>query len=170
MQDKIKNTSRLLPIAESLSLLLLAISGAKVILNNIPFTGALNAAANLTAFMTGMAGAMEGIGCLLQYVDEEGANMDRFVNFMDHLGSAIGGFIGNFSAGLTDGFGRIGENLSAFAKNSADFIDMLDKVDSSKIDGVKNLVDLVTTLGAAQIGNALSGLNYQNGYEWFLRF
>lgn len=167
MQDKIKNTSRLLPIAESLSLLLLAMSGAMVILNNIPFTGALNAAANLTAFMTVMAGAMEGIGFVLQYVDEDGANMDRFVNFMDHLGSAIGGFIGNFSAGLTDGFGRIGENLSAFAKNSADFIDMLDKVDSSKIDGVKNLVDLVTTLGAAQIGNALSGLNNQNGYEWF---
>lgn len=167
MQDKIKNTSRLLPIAESLSLLLLAMSGAMVILNNIPFTGALNAAANMTAFMTVMAGAMEGIGFVLQYVDEDGANMDRFVNFMDHLGSAIGGFIGNFSAGLTDGFGRIGENLSAFAKNSADFIDMLDKVDSSKIDGVKNLVDLVTTLGAAQIGNALSGLNNQNGYEWF---
>lgn len=167
MQDKIKNTSRLLPIAESLSLLLLAMSGAMVILNNIPFTGALNAAANLTAFLAIMAGAMEGIGFVLQYVDEDGANMDRFVNFMDHLGSAIGGFIGNFSAGLTDGFGRIGENLSAFAKNSADFIDMLDKVDSSKIDGVKNLVDLVTTLGAAQIGNALSGLNNQNGYEWF---
>lgn len=167
MQDKIKNTSRLLPIAESLSLLLLAMSGAMVILNNIPFTGALNAAANMTAFMTVMAGAMEGIGFVLQYVDEDGANMDRFVNFMDHLGSAIGGFIGNFSAGLTDGFGRIGENLSAFAKNSANFIDMLDKVDSSKIDGVKNLVDLVTTLGAAQIGNALSGLNNQNGYEWF---
>lgn len=167
MQDKIKNTSRLLPIAESLSLLLLAMSGAMVILNNIPFTGALNAAANLTAFLTIMAGAMEGIGFVLQYVDEDGANMDRFVNFMDHLGSAIGGFIGNFSAGLTDGFGRIGENLSAFAKNSADFIDMLDKVDSSKIDGVKNLVDVVTTLGAAQIGNALSGLNNQNGYEWF---
>lgn len=167
MQDKIKNTSRLLPIAESLSLLLLAMSGAMVILNNIPFTGALNAAANLTAFMTVMAGAMEGIGFVLQYVDEDGANMDRFVNFMDHLGSAIGGFIGNFSAGLTDGFGRIGENLSAFAKNSTDFIDMLDKVDSSKIDGVKNLVDVVTTLGAAQIGNALSGLNNQNGYEWF---
>lgn len=167
MQDKIKNTSRLLPIAESLSLLLLAMSGVMVILNNIPFTGALNAAANLTAFMTVMAGAMESIGFVLQYVDEDGANMDRFVNFMDHLGSAIGGFIGNFSAGLTDGFGRIGENLSAFAKKSAKFIDMLDKVDSSKIDGVKNLVDVVTTLGAAQIGNALSGLNNQNGYEWF---
>lgn len=167
MQDKIKNTSRLLPIAESLSLLLLAMSGAMVILNNIPFTGALNAAANLTAFMTVMAGAMEGIGFVLQYVDEDGANMDRFVNFMDHLGSAIGGFIGNFGAGLTDGFGRIGENLSAFAKNATDFIDMLDKVDGSKIDGVKNLVDVVTTLGAAQIGNALSGLNNQNGYEWF---
>lgn len=167
MQDKIKNTSRLLPIAEGLSLLLLAMSGAMVILNNIPFTGALNAAANLTAFMTVMAGAMEGIGFVLQYVDEDGANMDRFVIFMDHLGSAIGGFIGNFGAGLTDGFGRIGENLSAFAKNSMDFIDMLDKVDSSKIDGVKNLIDVVTTLGAAQIGNALSGLNNQNGYEWF---
>lgn len=167
MQDKIKNTSRLIPIAESLSLLLLAMSGAMAILNNIPFTGALNAAANLAAFMAMMAGAMEGIGFVLQYVDEDGGNMDRFVDFMNHLGSAIGGFIGNFGAGLTDGFGRIGENLSAFAKNATDFIDMLDKVDSSKIDGVKNLVDVVTTLGAAQIGNALSGLNNQNGYEWF---
>lgn len=167
MQDKIKNTSRLVPIAESLSLLLLAMSGAMAILNNIPFTGALNAAANLTAFMTVMAGAMEGIGFVLQYVDEDGSNMDRFVNFMEDLGGAIGGFIGNFGAGLTNGFGRIGENLSAFAKNATDFIDMLDKVDSSKIDGVKNLVDVVTTLGAAQIGNALSGLNNQNGYEWF---
>lgn len=167
MQEKITNTEKLLPIAESLSLLLLAMSGAIVILSNIPYTGAINAAADLAAFLAMMAGAMEGIGFVLQYVDEDGANMDRFVNFMDHLGSAIGGFIGNFSAGLTDGFGRIGENLSAFAKNSADFIDMLDKVDSSKIDGVKNLVDLVTTLGAAQIGNALSGLNNQNGYEWF---
>lgn len=167
MQDKIKNTNRLVPIAESLSLLLLAMSGAMVILNNIPFTGALNAAANLTAFMTVIAGAMEGIGFVLQYVDEDGTNMDRFVDFMNHLGSAIGGFIGNFGAGLTDGFGRIGENLSAFAKNATDFIDMLDKVDSSKIDGVKNLVDVVTTLGAAQIGNAISGLNNQNGYEWF---
>lgn len=167
MQDKIKNTSRLLPIAESLSLLLLAMSGAIAILNVIPFTGALNAAANLTAFMTVMAGAMEGIGFVLKYVDEDGANMDRFVNFMEDLGSAIGGFIGNFGAGLTDGFGRIGENLSAFAKNATDFIDMLDKVDSSKIDGVKNLVDVVTTLGTAQIGNALSGLYNQNGYEWF---
>lgn len=167
MQDKIKNTSRLVPIAESLSLLLLAMSGAMAILNNIPFTGALNTAANLTAFMTVMAGAMEGIGFVLKYVDEDGANMDRFVNFMEDLGSAIGGFIGNFGAGLTDGFGRIGENLSAFAKNATDFIDMLDKVDSSKIDGVKNLVDVVTTLGTAQIGNALSGLYNQNGYEWF---
>lgn len=167
MQDKIKNTSRLVPIAESLSLLLLAMSGAMAILNNIPFTGALNAAANLTAFMTVMAGAMEGIGFVLQYVDEDGSNMDRFVNFMEDLGGAIGGFIGNFGAGLTDGFGRIGENLSAFAKNATDFIDMLDKVDSSKIDGVKNLVDVITMLGAVQIGNALSGLYNQNGYEWF---
>ena len=167
MQDKITNTEKLLPIAESLSLLLLAMSGAIVILSIIPFAGALTAAANLAAFLAIMAGAMEGVGFVLQYVDEDGANMDRFVNFMNHLGSAIGGFIGNFGAGLTDGFGRIGENLSAFAKNSTDFIDMLDKVDSSKIDGVKNLVDVVTTLGAAQIGNALSGLNNQNGYEWF---
>lgn len=167
MQEKITNTEKLLPIAESLSLLLLAMSGAIVILSNIPFSGAVNAAADLAAFLAMMAGAMEGIGFVLQYVDEDGANMDRFVNFMNHLGSAIGGFIGNFGAGLTDGFGRIGENLSAFAKNSTDFIDMLEKVDSSKIDGVKNLVDVVTTLGAAQIGNALSGLNNQNGYEWF---
>ena len=167
MQEKITNTEKLLPIVESLSLLLLAMSGAIVILSNIPFSGAVNAAADLVAFLAMMAGAMEGIGFVLQYVDEDGANMDRFVNFMNHLGSAIGGFIGNFGAGLTDGFGRIGENLSTFAKNSTDFIDMLDKVDSSKIDGVKNLVDVVTTLGAAQIGNALSGLNNQNGYEWF---
>lgn len=167
MQEKITNTEKLLPIAESLSLLLLAMSGAIVILSNIPFSGAVNAAADLAAFLAIMAGAMESIGFVLQYVDEDGANMDRFVNFMNHLGSAIGGFIGNFGAGLTDGFGRIGENLSTFAKNSTDFIDMLDKVDSSKIDGVKNLVDVVTTLGAAQIGNALSGLNNQNGYEWF---
>lgn len=167
MQEKITNTEKLLPIAESLSLLLLAMSGAIVILSNIPFSGAVNAAADLAAFLAMMAGAMESIGFVLQYVDEDGANMDRFVNFMNHLGSAIGGFIGNFGAGLTDGFGRIGENLSAFAKNSTDFIDMLEKVDSSKIDGVKNLVDVVTTLGAAQIGNALSGLNNQNGYEWF---
>lgn len=167
MQEKITNTEKLLPIAESLSLLLLAMSGAIAILSAIPFTGAVTAAADLAAFMAMMAGAMEGIGFVLQYVDEDGANMDRFVNFMDHLGSAIGGFIGNFGAGLTDGFGRIGENLSAFAKNATDFIDMLDKVDGSKIDGVKNLVDVVTTLGAAQIGNALSGLNNQNGYEWF---
>ena len=167
MQEKITNTEKLLPIAESLSLLLLAMSGAIVILSIIPFAGALTAAANLAAFLAMMAGAMEGIGFVLQYVDEDGANMDRFVNFMNHLGSAIGGFIGNFGAGRTDGFGRIGENLSAFAKNSTDFIDMLEKVDSSKIDGVKNLVDVVTTLGAAQIGNALSGLNNQNGYEWF---
>lgn len=167
MQEKITNTEKLLPIVESLSLLLLAMSGAIVILSNIPFSGAVNAAADLAAFLAMMAGAMESIGFVLQYVDEDGANMDRFVNFMNHLGSAIGGFIGNFGAGLTDGFGRIGENLSAFAKNSTDFIDMLDKVDGSKIDGVKNLVDVVTTLGAAQIGNALSGLNNQNGYEWF---
>ena len=167
MQEKITNTEKLLPIAESLSLLLLAMSGAIVILSAIPFASAVTAAADLAAFMAMIAGAMEGIGFVLQYVDEDGANMDRFVNFMNHFGSAIGGFIGNFGAGLTDGFGRIGENLSAFAKNATDFIDMLDKVDSSKIDGVKNLVDVVTTLGAAQIGNAISGLNNQNGYEWF---
>ena len=79
--------------------------------------------------------------------------------FLQTLGSAIGGFVGSivggFASGVSGHLAQIGSDLSAFMTNIQPFIEGAKSIDASVSEGVKALASAIITLTAA---NILEGL------------
>lgn len=79
--------------------------------------------------------------------------------FLQTIGSAIGGFIGSiaggFMSGMSSHFPQIGADLSAFMANAQTFIEGARNIDESVLAGVQALAGAVLALTAA---NVIEGL------------
>ena len=76
-------------------------------------------------------------------------------NLLGAIGTAIGKFVGGLVGGIAQGFTsslpQIGSDLSAFMRNAREFIDGAKLVDSSVVEGVRSLVDVVLAITGANI-------------------
>ena len=116
----------------------------------------------LGAVVTELGLVLSAIGILaqipeLQWLIESGGDFMQTVGTA--IGKFIGGIVGGFSQGVSSTLPQIGSDLSSFMDNVEPFIEGAKQIDSSTVDGIKSLADVILTLTAA---NILEGLT-----SWF---
>lgn len=142
---------------EALSLLLIAMSGALVVLGVVGLLGpaAFIGIGALAVLIAGIGGLIVGIGALVDKFPALEEFLNKGMPILEKIGFAIGSFFGNivggFMSGVTDGLPEIGTTLSDFMTNVTPFIDGLKNVDDGAIDGAKALVATVRAFSAADL-------------------
>lgn len=94
-----------LEIAESLSLVLLSMSGAALILSKIgPLaSGSVGGAAAFLAMVTGVGAVLVGIAGLVDLIPGAQEFLDGGIQVLEKIGSALGNLIGGFIGGIGEG-------------------------------------------------------------------
>lgn len=137
-----------------LSALMLALSAVAGL---IP--GAMVGVLGMGVVIAELAGVLAILGGLAQipglmWLIEEGGQ------FLEAVGTAIGQFIGGIAGGLISGvsssFPKIGSDLAAFMQNVQPFIEGAKLIDSSVMEGVKSLAEVILILTAADILDGLT--------------
>lgn len=151
-----------IPTAIALSTLLIAMSGALVILGLV---GAMGAAAfigigALATLIAGIGGLIVGIGALMEKVPQLEEFLDKGIPVIEKIGNAIGSFFGNivsgFMTGVADGLPEIGTKLSQFMENASSFFKMANNIDPAAMDGVKSMAEALLVLTAANLLDQLT--------------
>lgn len=151
-----------IPTAIALSTLLIAMSGALVILGLV---GAMGAAAfigigALATLIAGIGGLIVGIGALMEKVPQLEEFLDKGIPVIEKIGNAIGSFFGNivsgFMTGVADGLPEIGTKLSQFMENASSFFKMANDIDPAAMDGVKSMAEALLVLTAANLLDQLT--------------
>lgn len=152
-----------MPMAKSMSVLLLALSGSCLILSGVGTFGyaAISGAKIMLSLLGIMGGLMTAIGALVTYVPAVEKFMDKGLTCLEKIGYAIGSFfgsmIGGFSAGATSGLPAIGENLAKFMEKAEPFFDIAGRINNGALDGAKTIADTIKTLADAQVSRNLLG-------------
>lgn len=148
--------------AGAISVLLLAMSGACLILSAVGSTGpaafvGIGALAVLIAAIGGIMAAICALTADNPTIEED---LDRAVMVMEKigtgLGAALGGFVGGALGGLTSGLPIIGENLSGFMENAQPFFDAVKGIDADAMNGVKSLAETLLLLTGANVADGLT--------------
>lgn len=149
--------------AASLSLLLVAMSGALVLLTAVGAAGpaAFIGIGALATLIAGIGGLIVAIGALVT----EFPILEEFLNtgmpLIEKIGYAIGSFFGNIVGGfignLTSGLPDIATDLSNFMTNLKPFIDGAKGIDEGTVAGVKIIAETMLILSAASIMDTIAG-------------
>ena len=153
-----------LPIAESLSVLMLAMSAAMVIVSNIPITGALTAVANLGIFIAGLTAIVAALGGIAQIPGAKWL-MGEGAAFLQNLGAALGGFVGGIVGGVVGGaiatisatLPGVAESLSSFMEELQPFLDGLEGITPDMATAAKTIADALMTLTAGNFLSTITG-------------
>lgn len=148
--------------AVSLSVLLIALSGSVVILSAVggAATAALPAVGVMAAMIVALGALLIAIGALMKYVPEAEEFLNKGVSVLESLGKAIGSFfggiIGGFAEGVTSALPNVADNLSNFMIKLKPFISGLKMVDDSSLSAAKSLAEIILTLTAAGVVDAIT--------------
>jgi tape measure domain-containing protein len=157
-----------LPIAEtlniaiSLSVLLLALSGACVILSVAGMTGpaAFVGVGALVTLIGAVGGLLTAIGALVTEIPQVEEWLDAGIPILEKIAYALGSFFGNviggFGAGLTSGLPDIGANLSMFMMQAMPFFMGLKMLDSSTLEAAKNLAEMLLMITGSELLDAIA--------------
>ena len=151
-----------LPIALSLSTLLLAMSAALGVLTVIGAFGpsALIGVGSLMAMIVGLGGLMTGIGALVTYIPSMETFLNRGITVLEGiaagLGSIVGNFVGGFLEGATSGLPEVATNLSGFMENLQPFLEGASSIDEGMMKGVRSLAQAILILTGADLLNSLT--------------
>ena len=139
-------------LSMSASCILLAAAGAFII-------PALAGILLLDALIVNLGIVLIGLGKLFELFPGAEALLDKGIPILDKISAALGSAIGNFvggiaggaAAGATSQLTQVGDNLSAFMIGMQPFFTMVKDIDTTAIDGVKNLADIILMLTASDI-------------------
>lgn len=163
------NPEGLIPIAASLSLLLVAFAAAVAILSIFgpaakAAESAVPAIAKIGLILLAVIAILGAVAAGLGELDKQSnggvlETFQRAVPIMQAIGEAIGGLIGGLAGGLISGgveailskMPQWGTYLSEFAENLSGFLSMLDTIGLEKIDAVVALGSIIGTLGSSTI-------------------
>ena len=146
-----------LETALALSVLLLALSGACVILQGVGAVAgqAVMGAVALAGVILVLGGLIAAIGGLVTDIPQIQTFLDNGIPALEAIGKGIGKFIGGL-------IGSIGEGLSAsfkaMMKDFADGVGYLSDIPTSAIDGAKNLVGIMGAMAGVNIADFISTL------------
>ena len=156
------NVGPTLEIAESLSLLLLSLSGACTILSVVGMTGsaAFVGIGALSALIGAVGAIMAAVGALVTYIPDAKDWLENGMWVLEQIGTGLGSFFGNmvggFLEGVTSGLPGIGTNLATFMDNAKPFFDGIQNVNVTALDGIKNLASAVLILTAQDVLDGLT--------------
>lgn len=160
----IPNPDSLLPIAESLSLVLIALSAAMAVLSKVPVHGVGQAGIAILAAVGVIVSIMEALGALMQ-LEWFSGNMDRGIEAIGKIGDAIGQFIGGIIGGIGTGISNalpaIGKNVKGFILDIKSAVQELSEIDQSCVEGAENLSKAVVAITAGNLVSAV--LNFLGG-------
>lgn len=149
-------------MALALSTLLLAMSGALVILGVVGAMGpaALIGVGILAAAITGLGAVMIAIGALMEYVPALEEFLDKGIVILGKIGEGLGLFVGNLVGGVLEGIGdslpRFGAMLGAFWVGALPFITGLNGLDPNVAEGAKNLALAILAITGADLIQSLT--------------
>lgn len=146
-----------LPTVLSLSILLIALSGATLILSMVGAgcTSAMMGAVGLAGVVLILGGLMVAIGSLVSGIPKVEEFLNRGISVLKDIGIGLGEFIGGFVGGIGVGFC---EQLPAMSDAITKFVNNFTEIDSSSLDGVNALVDVIKAIAGASIIDTLATL------------
>lgn len=153
------DATKAIAVAQSLSTVMLAISAVAVIMSLIPIKAAISGIGSFAIFVAGLAGILAALGGLSKI---PGFNelIEGGGTVLSNIGLAIGGFVGSIvsgvGVGLTAGLPKIADNLSAFSEGLKPFLENIGSIESGSLSGFKELVDVMLTLGAANLVDTIN--------------
>lgn len=165
----IPNPDDLLPIAVSLSSVLLALSAAIRIMGSMSFAQIGTGGLGIIAAVATITTILEALGGLMK-LDIFRENLDNAISAMGKIGEALGTFVGNLvgaiGTGITEQLPNMAKNISAFADGMQGFVTFVDGLNDNFGDRVQVLVKAVAELthsgfvsGLSEVAN--SNINYE---------
>ena len=150
---------RSLAASAGLSMVLLSISAAMLILQNVPIVGAINALGSFSIFVAGLAAIIAALGGLNKipgFQDFMNGGVQIMELLGEGLGKLVGGIISGVGQGITDGLPQIATNLSDFANNLQPFLSTMGNVNPEIGSSMSVLAGCIVKIAGAEIVNAIS--------------
>lgn len=166
----IPNPDDLLPIAVSLSGVLLALSSAMRIMGSMSFAQIGRGGLGLIAAVATITAILEALGGLMK-LDIFRENLDNAIAAMGKIGEALGTFVGNLVGAvgteITAQLPKMAKNISDFADGMQGFVTFVEGLNDNFGDRVQVLVKAVAELTRRGFISGLSGIadtniNYEN--------
>lgn len=161
----IPNPDDLLPIAVSLSGVLLALSAAMRIMGSMSFAQIGTGGLGIIAAIATITAILEALGGLMK-LDIFRENLDNAIAAMGKIGEALGTFVGNLvgavGTGITAQLPKMAKNISAFADGMQGFVSFVDGLDdnfSSRVDVLVKATEKLTQRGFTAGLSSLSESN-----------
>lgn len=159
---------------KALSVLLLALSGACVVLGLVGLMGpaAFVGVAALATLIVGLGAVIVAIGALADKFPKLEEFLNKGLPILEKIGYGIGSFFGNIIGGFTDGVTAglpdMATNLSNFMTNLQPFVDGAKGIDEAAFTGIKNLVKMLALIAGANVLEAISSfISGQSSMETF---
>ena len=143
--------------AAALSILLLSLSAACGILALVGLAGpaAFVGIGALMTLIVALGTLIVAIGALVEKFPQLETFLDTGIPILEKIGYALGSFFGNilggFLGGITAGLPQMGADLGAFMLNAMPFIVGAKMIDSTALEGVKTIAQMILILTAANI-------------------
>lgn len=163
------NPEDVLPIAVSMSSVLLALSAAMAIMGNMGVVGIATGSLGIIAAIATITAVLEALGGLMK-LDIFSENLDNAITAMGKIGEALGTFVGSIvggiATGLTGQLPKMAKNISDFADGMQGFVEFVHNLDDnfgSKVDTLVKATEKLTRRGFTSGLNNLSasGINYE---------
>lgn len=159
------NPEDVLPIAVSMSSVLLALSAAMAIMGNMGVVGIATGSLGIIAAIATITAVLEALGGLMK-LDIFSENLDNAITAMGKIGEALGTFVGGIGTGLTGQLPKMAKNVSDFADGMQEFVEFVHNLDDnfgSKVDTLVKATEKLTRRGFTSGLNNLSasGINYE---------
>lgn len=161
----IPNPDDLLPIAVSLSGVLLALSAAMQIMGSMSFAQIGTGGLGIIAAVATITAILEALGGLMK-LDIFRENLDNAIAAMGKIGEALGTFVGNLvgavGTGITAQLPKMAKNISDFADGMQGFVSFVDGLDDNFASRVDVLVKATEKLTRRGFTAGLSSLSESN--------
>ncbi len=165
----IPNPEDLLPIAVSMSSVLLALSAAMRIMGSMSLGQIGKGGLGMIAAVATITAILEALGGLMR-LDIFSENLDNAITAMGKIGEALGTFVGSIvggiGTGLTGQLPKMAKNISDFAEGMQGFVEFVHNLDDnfgSKVDTLVKATEKLTHRGFTSGLSNLSatGINYE---------
>lgn len=156
------NPEAMIPIAESLSILLISLSACCVVLGVAGTMGAagLVGIGVLAALIASVGVIMVALGALVSYIPQVEEFLDKGLVILEKIGYGLGAFagsiIGGLGAGIASGLPAIADSLSDFMNRLSVFISGAKQIDADAIAGVANIAAIILLITAADVVDRLT--------------
>lgn len=159
------NPEAVLPIAVSISSVLLALSAAMRIMGSMGITGIATGSLGIIAGISTIVAVLEALGGLMK-LDIFSENLDNAIAAMGKIGEALGTFVGNLigavGTGITAQLPKMAKNISDFADGMQGFVSFVDGLDDNFASRVDVLVKATEKLTRRGFTAGLSSLSESN--------